>query len=58
MWGKPHPYVPPKDCLRGCGDGAELPEPPSQYPAGMRDSHRTTTAEGPVWGKPHTYVPP
>ena len=58
VWGKPHTYAPPTDCLRGCGDGADRPEPSSQYPAGMRDSPRTTTVEGPVWGKPHTYVPP
>ncbi len=45
VWGKPHTYVPPTDCLRGCGDGAELPEPPSQHPARMRDSPRATTVE-------------
>ncbi len=46
VWGKPHTYLPPTDCLHGCGDGAELPEPPSQHPAGMGDSPRTTTVEG------------
>gem|GEM_PF-1384396 len=45
MWGKPHTYAPPKDCLRGCGDGADRPEPRSQHPARMRDSPRATTVE-------------
>ncbi len=58
VWGKPHTYVPPTDCLRGCGDDAELPEPPSQHPAGRRDSPRATTVQGPVWGKPHPHAPP
>ncbi len=31
VWGKPHPHVPPKDCLRGCGDGADRTGRPSQY---------------------------
>ncbi len=46
VWGKPHPHAPPKDCLRGCGEGVDRPEPPSQRPAWMRDSPRTTTVEG------------
>ena len=45
VWGKPHTYVPPTDCLHGCGDGADRPEPSSQYPAGMRGLPRATTVE-------------